>query len=155
MPIRKEFRQFYRGVAWREARRRILTRAGGTFDLLGGYLGGARCEACGKLDRAQVETRLSRGMIGGPRMWWRAVGSEWMSQDGEPMTPPRHYTVERFIRVVLAVVHLNHTPGDDRDANLKCLCQWHHLNWDLLEHRETRRTRKDLSRPLLALEKCS
>lgn len=152
MPIRKEFRHFYCTPQWAEARRRILARAGGEFDLLSIYQGGARCEACGKPDRTRVETRLSRGMIGGPRMWWCTVGSGWLSHEGKPQTPPRFYTVERFIRVALAVIHVNHKPGDDRDDNLKCLCQWCHLNHDKLQHRETRGARKDKNRPLLVGE---
>ena len=149
MPIRPELRHFYRTPAWKEARHRVLARAGGEFDLLGHYLGGAKCEGCGKPDRTKVETRLSRGTIGGPRMWWRAVSSGWYNCEGVLSTPPRFYTIERFIGVVLAVVHLNHTPGDDRDENLRCLCQWCHLNLDKLQHRKTRCTRKDLGRPLL------
>jgi hypothetical protein len=29
----------------------------------------------------------------------------------------------RTVLIVLAVAHLNHTPGDDRDENLAALCQ--------------------------------
>lgn len=48
-----------------------------------------------------------------------------------------------------AGAHLNHVSGDDRDENLKALCQWCHLQYDKLQHHETRATRKDSARPLL------
>ncbi len=150
MPIRPEFRHFYRGPAWRAARKLILARAGGQFDEKGNYIGGAKCEECGKPDRRKVETRLMRRTgVFGPRMWWRATGTPWTNQAGRPETPPRFYPVERFIRVVLACSHLNHTPGDDRHENLRARCQWCHLNADKQQHRQTRCIRKDSARPLL------
>ena len=54
-----------------------------------------------------------------------------------------------FIRVVLTVAHLNHMAGDDRDENLKALCQRDHLALDKNQHAESRASRKDLSRPIL------
>jgi hypothetical protein len=57
----------------------------------------------------------------------------------------------RTIRCVLTVAHLNHTSGDDRDENLKALCQWCHLHYDLQHHHETRAARKDAARPLIAI----
>jgi len=56
----------------------------------------------------------------------------------------------RDVRIVLTIAHLNHTPGDDRDENLEALCQWHHLNLDFFQHRNSRAIRKDLARPLLS-----
>ncbi len=64
---------------------------------------------------------------------------------------PREST--RWVRIVLTVAHLNHQAGDDRDENLKALCQWCHLNFDKVHHAETRATRKDAARPLLSLTK--
>jgi len=55
----------------------------------------------------------------------------------------------RKIHVELHVAHLNHRPGDDRDENLRALCQWCHLNYDRLHHHETRATRKDGRRPII------
>ena len=49
-------------------------------------------------------------------------------------------------RIVLTVAHLNHTPEDCRDENLKAMCQRCHLRYDLDLHRvhsyETRRRGK-------------
>ncbi|MES2135770.1 MAG: hypothetical protein V4502_01750 [Pseudomonadota bacterium] len=53
------------------------------------------------------------------------------------------------VLVQCGVAHLNHIAGDDRDENLKALCQWCHLNHDKLHHHETRAARKDAARPLL------
>lgn len=141
MPIRPELRQFY-GRQWRtEIRPRILQRAGD------------KCEQCGKPDRVEAWTRtLPHGPA--PMMFWCPFGeSRWRDHHGRPV-PERVvrtlFSVPiRKVRVVLTVGHLNHTPGDDRDENLKALCQWCHLNYDKLHHRETRCTRKDAGRPLL------
>lgn len=43
--------------------------------------------------------------------------------------------------VVLTVAHLNHTPEDCRDENLRCWCQRCHLTYDKPEHARTRRAR--------------
>ncbi len=161
MPIRTEFRQFY-GREWKTVvRPRILVRAGGKFSggavfgpELFGYAGGAKCEQCGKPDRTHVET-VYGAPSGKPLMLWRSAGSGWRDHNGE--TPecfpsemlPRKSIVSRY--VILTVAHLNHTPGDDRDENLKALCSWCHLNYDKLQHKKTRSERRDKSRPILAL----
>ena len=41
-------------------------------------------------------------------------------------------------RVVLTTAHLNHTPEDCRDENLKAMCQGCHLHYDTEHHAETR-----------------
>lgn len=44
--------------------------------------------------------------------------------------------------VVLTVAHLNHTPEDCAEDNLKAMCQRCHLNYDKDEHRaQAARTR--------------
>jgi hypothetical protein len=144
MPIRPEFRQFY-GPEWREVTRpRILARAGN------------KCEHCGKPNGEQIETRLSPRTFDG-LMFWCLITTEserrWFDKEGKPVTPPRHYETERRLRVVICLAHLNHTPGDDRDDNLKALCQWCHLRHDKTKHaaaaRVTRGEKKDQARPLL------
>lgn len=39
--------------------------------------------------------------------------------------------------VVLTVAHLNHTPEDCRDENLRAMCQGCHLHYDRAHHRQT------------------
>lgn len=40
-------------------------------------------------------------------------------------------------KVVLTVAHLNHTPEDVRDENLRAMCNGCHLAYDADHHRET------------------
>ena len=45
-------------------------------------------------------------------------------------------------KVVLTTAHLNHTPEDCTDDNLKAMCQGCHLHYDREHHAETRRATK-------------
>lgn len=136
MPIRADLRKFY-GATWRKVTRpRILARAGN------------KCEQCGVPNYTDV-TRIAGAWLEQKVSWKDGVRETWRDDDGKPITPPAG--PRRTIRVVLTVAHLNHTSGDDRDENLKALCQYHHLHLDKVHHRETRATRKDAARPLIAL----
>lgn len=42
-------------------------------------------------------------------------------------------------KVVLTTAHLNHTPEDCREENLRAMCQGCHLHYDRDHHAETRR----------------
>lgn len=140
MPLRPELRKFY-GHEWRTVTRpRILTRAGN------------RCEQCGKRNESTVLTFSDRRPDdGSPLMFWAdSNGRVWHSQDGRKWPTFRVVSEVREIRVVLTIAHLNHLAGDDRDENLKALCQWCHLHYDERHHAETRALRKDAARPLLA-----
>lgn len=173
MPIRPELRHFY-GREWKHITRPlILARAGGNVtgpDEAGRYIyhGGARCEFCGKPDRATVETISFKAKDAWNKsgvMWygicWREVGSPWWFwSNGQPSATAigEHYKNTpqwrkegraRVSEVVITVAHLNHTPGDDRPENLKALCAFCHLLFDVDEHHRTRGTRKDAARPLL------
>lgn len=140
MPIRPDLRPFYRGPAWQNTRLRIFTRAS------------HRCEQCGKPNEQQVYTVTAK-YENTPMMFWRKVtgSGTWFNCYGGELSehPARSWGVPRLVRVVLTIAHLNHVAGDDRDENLKALCQWCHLNYDKLHHAETRSTRKDAARPLL------
>jgi len=57
---------------------------------------------------------------------------------------------ERVIRVVCTMAHLDHDPANNAEENTRFLCQWCHLNYDKLHHKETRSMHKDQRRPLLA-----
>ena len=143
MPIRAEFRHLY-GRVWREVTRpRILSRAGHC------------CEQCGKPNGSDV-TVVSLPVSDRPTQFWLAAPSWWVRcSDGETFLNSalaRAFSAAwkpRALRVVLTIAHLNHIAGDDRDENLKALCQWCHLNYDKVHHQETRATRKDAARPLL------
>jgi hypothetical protein len=141
MPIRRDLRKFY-GPEWRNLTRpRILERAGN------------KCEQCG-VPNGETVYRV-HGM-------WRGLNGTWWWSGGEPLPADLEKEMrrggvlsrERRVRIVLTIAHLNHMPGDDRDENLRAWCQWCHLHHDLrvhIEHaRETRSTRKDAARPILA-----
>lgn len=151
MPIRPEFRKFYRGPAWAETRRRILARAEN------------KCEECevpnhvtvlrdyGWWTPATLPATVFKfgGTMYGHSLFelpWRCAGA--FVRGGFPREACR------WVYIVLTIAHLNHTPGDDRDENLKALCQWCHLRNDRLQHLRnahvTRATRKDAARPLLS-----
>jgi hypothetical protein len=151
MPIRPDLRHHYRTPEWRAARSRIMARAKNC------------CEQCGKPNRAAVETLTGRSIVtGDPTMlWrhamlWRPVGDGWRNDFGGPepfgfewlRASGRGVRRARTIRVVLTVAHLNHVAGDDRNENLKVLCQWCHLHYDAGQHKQTRATRKDAARPM-------
>ncbi|SRR5581483_5681458 len=139
MPIHPDLRQHY-GRAWREEiRPRILERAGHC------------CEQCGKPDRWQIATVT---MPYWPRMYWRPFSpayAPWRNAFGEATVLQFPEKDVRRITVILTVAHLNHIAGDNRDENLKALCQWCHLHYDHLHHKTSRSTRKDAARPLLAV----
>ena len=152
MPIRPDLRPFYRGPAWRATRERIRERATD------------RCEQCGKPNhrRLWVVSIVDVKAYFEPWQAWSLVkgdGQRWiLCVTGRPFRPlsggqtwrlrGAEWKLARRIRVICNVAHLNHTSGDDRDENLKFLCQWCHLNYDKLHHRETRATRKDAARPI-------
>lgn len=113
-------------------RKRILERAGGC------------CERC----RVPNHRTVKRW-----RGWWALVaGSDlaWHDAAGVAVLPAG-FTLpkQRIVYIVLTVAHLDHTPGNDTEENLRAFCQWCHLHHDLAEHRASRCSRKDRGRPLL------
>lgn len=59
----------------------------------------------------------------------------------------------RIVRIILTIAHLNHVPGDNREVNLRALCQRCHLRWDVEQHRKNasqtrRRRRNNLELPI-------
>ncbi len=146
MPIRKDLLPLYKTPEYKAARDRVRRRAGGVFDDRGRYLGGARCEQCGVVDRktalracgwwtpASLEATVHK--MGGrftdnrPDQLGGGVGMilPWSDPSGKPRSIciPRESC--RWVGIVLTCAHLNHTAGDDRDENLKLLCQWCHLS---------------------------
>ncbi len=165
MPIRKDLLSLYKTAQYLAARQRVRLRAGGVFDDRGKYLGGAHCEQCGVIDRKTALRACG---------WWTPATLEATVHkmhgrftDGHstsggciqlPWTDPKGGGPHmmgipaiscRWVGIVLTTAHLNHTAGDDRDENLKLLCQWCHLSTDSQHHKNTRSIRKDRERPLL------
>ncbi len=148
MPIRPDLRHFYVGPKWAGTRSRILDRAKN------------KCESCGKPNHRHVWViNLVRGTFtraGGPQCWSPVKGDgarwRWCDLDGavsKIRLTGRQWNLARRIRVVLTIAHLNHVAGDDRDENLRALCQWCHLHYDRVHHAMTRQARKDAARPIL------
>ena len=48
------------------------------------------------------------------------------------------------IRIVLTVAHLDHSPENCEDSNLKAMCQKCHNNYDKYHRRETRSNKKQM-----------
>lgn len=137
MPVQKQFRSYYLSLEWRKTTRpRILARAGN------------RCERCRVPNYTTVKRSAGGTWFDITVSWKEGVRRTWRDRQGLPVKRPWHARV-RKVGIVLAVCHLNHTPGDDRDENLAALCQWCHLTHDREHHRETREVRKDAARPLL------
>ena len=134
MPIRPELRHYYTGPEWEAARKTILERAGHC------------CEQC-KVPNHALILRLDDY----PGWWVRDDNGAAYDSRGEYQGSIRNSELPEFrlVTIVLTVAHLNHDPSDNRDENLKALCQWCHLNYDKEHHKESRSIRKDASRPLL------
>ncbi len=102
---------------WDRISRKIRERAGG------------RCECSGECghDHAAEDAAAT------------APSSRCWAQDGgaNPVTSRT---------VILTVAHLNHTPADCRDENLKAMCQRCHLSYDRPRHlakaRQNRRAQR-------------
>jgi glyoxylase-like metal-dependent hydrolase (beta-lactamase superfamily II) len=125
MPIRASDRHRY-PKDWKSIRRRILERAHG------------RCEACG-VENGAVGLRKRDGSFEP----WAGMEAEAGALEGLRLT-----------RIVLTVAHLDHTPENSAESNLRALCQRCHLLHDREQHTEnaraTRARKKDAARPLLA-----
>lgn len=150
MPIRKELRHLYRGPKWEATRKRILERAGN------------KCESCAVPNRTTVlraygwwtpaTLPATVFKMGGTLYGVSLFELLWTHATEDAPTQHRTGFVREschWVGIVLTIAHLNHVPGDDRDENLKALCQWCHLHYDQLHHKSTRSTRKDARRPLL------
>ena len=112
MPIRPENRGRYPGD-WPEISRRIrFERAGG------------RCECTGECGRPPVH------LDDDGRCRNRHGQQVWQSQWGGP--------VRRPVVVVLTVAHLDHTPENCDEDNLRAMCQGCHLHYDREHHAQTR-----------------
>ena len=174
MPIRPENKRHYQGEAWEETRERILKRARHQCEFCGkpnGKLVYVTRDGTGRWNQALTEVYRStkvlvkrllqeipksgrKDTIAFLKLWrWfdltgNPIEPAFRPDQGHDSTPHSGYIF--CIKVVLTIMHLNHTPGDDRDENLKAGCQRCHLDYDKEYHREQRAIRKDKARPILA-----
>lgn len=128
MPIKPEFRHFYRGVAWKSVREAILARACHKCECRG-QCGSARhgeFGPCGAPNR-----RLIVRPIDDPENWHghhhtgNCIGAPCEDQ---------YFFKAKVVWVILTIAHLNHVAGDDRPENLLALCQRCHLRMDSAQH---------------------
>jgi len=174
VPIRAELRKFYKGPGWEAKRAKILKRAGNCCEFCrkpNGKLVYVTRDGTGRWSEAltqkyrSVKILVKRIMEENPLATSKAAKRftelwRWFGSDGKALPasfPPGEKDDGQCpesgyifcIKVVLTIAHLNHTPGDDREENLKALCQRCHLAFDKDHHREMRATRKDKQRPIL------
>lgn len=143
MPIRPENRTRY-PANWREIRARIMERADN------------RCECRGECGHEHEDRGLAREALsnGGParcaaphghvivrhmekRAWF--ITAEDVDRGFTAEDDP--YELEG-VKVVLTIGHLDHTPENCADENLRAWCQLCHLSYDRHEHvKNARRTR--------------
>jgi len=136
MPIHPDDRDRY-PPDWPEIRQRILVRAGN------------RCEQCGRqngllhlVTNGGAWCLLVRAADDHMLELWGA----WRDYDGLPLPPEtaEHYMrmlPGHFVRTVLTIAHLDHTPENCDPDNLRALCQRCHLRYDQAHHLESRRRR--------------
>ena len=93
-----------------------------------------RCEICARPHGNNVLC-LSGGR------WFDAGTTQWRDGRGAACAAPWGADLEalRGTRVVLAVAHLDHDPGNNDMSNLKCLCQRCHVIHDKPHHLAQRR----------------
>ena len=120
MPIRREHRWFY-PVDWPQLSAMIrFERAN------------SRCEECSR-PHGQLVQHLGDGR------WWDEEHQTWRDGRGRARRKPADEGLPlRTTRVVLATVHLDQDPTNNRARNLKALCQRCHLLHVRPEHHRHR-----------------
>jgi hypothetical protein len=122
MPIRPENKARY-PVNWPEISKSIRERAGD------------KCEKCGVANGAEIMRFTSEDYHGLPVFCLKATGEVFSAADGafvgyEPPPAMKRFTGGRWVKVVLTVAHLDHTPENCAPENLRCWCQRCHNAYD-------------------------
>lgn len=120
MPIKPENRARY-PKDWKQIRERILARAHHCCEHEGCK---ARHRELGYW-RGDEWVRLPRGL--------REAGFDRPGQ----IVACADGTELRIIMIVLTIAHLDHTPENCADENLRAWCQKHHLRYDAEHHKQT------------------
>lgn len=123
MPIKPENKARY-PKEWKAIRARILKRAGDC------------CEWCHVPNKA----RITRGTGEDAETYMDANANVWCANTGEHLGQTHMSSYEcngRWINIVLTIAHLDHTPENCDDDNLRALCQRCHLKHDREHHAET------------------
>jgi 5-methylcytosine-specific restriction endonuclease McrA len=127
MPISPEQRALY-PKDWKQISLRVRQRAAN------------KCELC----KAPNRKLVARGEGRDAGTYMLEHGAVFSEVDGTPLGVARgsEYVRSHLVRIVLTVSHTNQDPTDNRDENLRALCQKCHLHHDKAQHQENaRRTR--------------
>lgn len=122
MPIKPENKARY-PKDWKAIRGRILERAGNC------------CEFC----KVENHTRIARGQGKDEGLYLTDSAHVFCADTGEcyGQTHMSNFDWARMVNIVLTIAHLDHTPENCADDNLKALCQRCHLRYDAKHHAET------------------
>lgn len=142
MPISKENKSRY-PANWKEIVARIKERAGN------------KCEFCGVPNYEYIFRGIWNDGKKEYEVFQTVNGNIYGAGDGKLLSeadftafimPLSNKPKQKAVKVVLTVAHLDHTPENCEDDNLKALCQKHHLEYDKLHHlmnsAETRKKKK-------------
>ena len=124
MPIKPENRSRY-PANWNEIRAAILARAGNC------------CEQC----KVPNGRRIARGDGPFAGTFQIDTADVFDAETGEHIARVRmgEYQVKNMVTIVRTIAHLDHQPENCDPANLRALCQMHHLRHDAKHHAETAR----------------
>lgn len=130
MPIKPENKARY-PANWKEVRAAILIRSGDC------------CEQC----KVANGKRIARGAGPFAGTYQTDDADVYDAETGDHIARVRmsEYQIKNMVTIVLTIAHLDHQPENCDPANLRALCQMHHLRHDAKHHaetaRETRRAR--------------
>lgn len=125
MPIRPENKARY-PKDWKEIRERILARAGQDRNKAGEVMAEAKCEWCGAMNHTFGQ---------------RKANGDWVPL-GLMEAEVAHLDGERVVQIVLTIAHLDHTPENCGDDNLRAWCQRCHNRYDVVNRRRGIRERQ-------------
>lgn len=130
MPIKPENKARY-PKDWKQIRARILKRA---------------CHCC-EFCKAPNRSLIERGDGEDSGTYKNEDGKVFCDETGEYLGMARisEYHAKSIVEIVLTIAHLDHTPENCADENLKALCQKCHLRYDAEHHKinaaKTRRSK--------------
>lgn len=104
------------------------------------------CEECG----VKNGMAIFRGVCEGIPVYQTITG-DLFQEDGTFIMKDSEYALiectppnKKAIRVVLTISHTDHDTTNNDYGNLKALCQLHHLRYDAVYHKQTKRKNKGL-----------
>lgn len=131
MPIKPENKARY-PRDWPDVRKRILERAGNC------------CEQC----KVPNRTRIARGAGDDADTYMTDDAKVFCAITGQyyGQTHMSNFEVGRMVDIVLTIAHLDHTPENCDDDNLRALCQRCHLAYDHDHHQANSRATRHARR---------